>query len=104
MATDRPFCESRRAVFCFRRANFETDRLPSFAAAKIRCGNRPLTMISVWLAGERRADSPRFDMLAGDASLGFGRASHATEQDFSVGAYRRARLVAVETAAAGSRR
>jgi hypothetical protein len=28
---------------------------------------------------KRRADSPRFDMLAGEASLGFGRASHATQ-------------------------
>ena len=35
-------------------------------------------MISVWLEAKGRADSPRFDMLAGEASLGFGRASHAT--------------------------
>jgi hypothetical protein len=36
-------------------------------------------MIGVWLVAKRRADSPRFDMLAGEASLGFGRASHATQ-------------------------
>src|ERR1700710_3067326 len=35
-------------------------------------------------------------MLAGEASLGFGRASHATQQGFGAGAYRRARRVAVE--------
>jgi hypothetical protein len=46
---------------------------------KIRRGNSALTMISVWLASYGRADSPRFDMLAGDAGLGFGRASHATQ-------------------------
>jgi hypothetical protein len=51
MATDRPFAKADGRFFCFLQANFETDRLPSFAAAKIRCGNRPLTMISVWLAG-----------------------------------------------------
>ena len=46
---------------------------------KIPRGNSALTMISVWLGSYGRADSPRFDMLAGDAGLGFGRASHATQ-------------------------
>src|SRR6201999_1300137 len=41
---------------------------------KIPRGNSALTMISVWLGSYGRADSPRFDMLAGDAGLGFGRA------------------------------
>jgi len=36
-------------------------------------------MISVWLEAKGRADSPRFDMLAGEAGPGFGRASHVTE-------------------------
>ena len=36
-------------------------------------------MISVWLGAPKRADSPRFDTLAGDAGPGFGRASHATK-------------------------
>src|ERR1700730_8098530 len=67
-------------------------------------GNRVLTMISVWLEAKRRADSPRFDMLAGEAGLGFGRASHATHQGFSAGAYRRAVRAAVEPAAICSRR
>jgi hypothetical protein len=39
-------------------------------------GNPVLTVPGVWLVAKRRAESPRFDMLAGDASLGFGRASH----------------------------
>jgi hypothetical protein len=38
-------------------------------------------------------------MLAGEASLGFGRASHVTHQGFSVGAYRRAFRAAVKPAA-----
>jgi hypothetical protein len=42
-------------------------------------------------------------MLAGDASLGFGRASHVTHQGFSVGAYRRGWRAAVEPAANCSR-
>src|SRR3984893_4892089 len=67
-------------------------------------GNRVLTMISVWLGAKRRADSPRFDMLAGDAGLGFGRASHATRQGFSAGTYRRAFRAAVEPAAICCRR
>jgi hypothetical protein len=46
---------------------------------KIPRGNSALTMISVWLGSYGRADSPCFDMLAGDAGLGFGRASHATQ-------------------------
>jgi hypothetical protein len=46
---------------------------------KIPRGNSALTIISVWLGSYGRADSPRFDMLAGDAGLGFGRASHATQ-------------------------
>src|SRR6202022_4832820 len=62
-------------------------------------GNRVLTMISVWLGAKRRADSPRFDMVAGEASLGFGRASHATQQGFSAGAHRRAWRAIVEPAA-----
>ena len=47
--------------------------------AKIPRGYSALTMISVWLGSYGRAGSPRFDMLAGDAGLGFGRASHATQ-------------------------
>jgi hypothetical protein len=42
--------------------------------------NVVLTMIGVWLATLNRADSPRFDMLAGDASLAFGPASHVTNK------------------------
>jgi hypothetical protein len=57
--------------------------LSSFAVVlpqgKIPRGNSALTMISVWLGRYGRADSPRFDMLAGEAGLGFGRASHATQ-------------------------
>ncbi len=56
---------------------------------KIPFGNRPLTMISVWLGTERRAESPRFDMLAGDAGSGFGRATHATQNKALAQAYRR---------------
>jgi hypothetical protein len=56
---------------------------------KIPFGNRLLTMISVWLGAERRADSPRFDMLAGDAGPGFGRATHATQNKALAQAYRR---------------
>ena len=36
-------------------------------------------MISVWLGAKGRVDSPRFDMLAGEAGPGFGRASQVTE-------------------------
>src|ERR1700738_1278509 len=61
-------------------------------------------MISVWLGAKRRADSPRFDMLAGEASLGFGRASHATQQGCSAGAPRRAWRAIVEPAAICFRR
>src|SRR6202047_1849436 len=43
-------------------------------------------------------------MLAGDAGLGFGRASHATRQGFSAGTYRRGFRAAVEPAAICSRR
>jgi hypothetical protein len=60
-----------------------------FAAAKIPFGNRLLTMISVWLGLERRANSPRFDMLTGDAGSGFGRATHATHNKALAQAYRR---------------
>ena len=63
--------------------NLRNARLSGFAVVlpqgKIRRGNSALTMISVWLASYGRADSPRFDMLAGDAGLGFGRASHAAQ-------------------------
>jgi hypothetical protein len=52
---------------------------PQFAPVKIPFGNRVLTMISVWLEAKGRADSPRFDILAGEAGPGFGRASHVTE-------------------------
>jgi len=62
---------------------------PSFDAAKIPFGNRPLTMISVWLGAERRADSPRFDTLTGEAGPGFGRATHATRNKALAQAYRR---------------
>src|SRR5476651_1630685 len=61
-------------------------------------------MISVWLEAKRRADSPRFDTLAGDAEPGFGRAPHATQQGTRAGAYRRGLPVAAEPAALGSRR
>lgn len=54
-------------------------RCPQFASLKIPFGNGVLTKISVWLGAKRRAYSPRFDMLAGEASPGFGRASHVTE-------------------------
>ncbi len=57
---------------------------------KIPLGNSALTMISVWLGSGGRADSPRFDMLAGDAGLGFGRASHVTQQGFRAGVWQRA--------------
>jgi hypothetical protein len=50
-----------------------------FPAVKIPFGNRVLTTISVWLEAKGRADSPRFDMLAGEAGPGFVRASHVTE-------------------------
>ena len=63
--------------------------IPAFPAAKIPCGNRLLTMISVWLGAERRVDSPRFDMLAGDAGSGFGRATHAAKNRAFAQAYRR---------------
>jgi hypothetical protein len=59
------------------------------SSSKIPFGNRLLTMISVWLGAERRADSPRFDMLAGDAGPGFGRATHATQNKALAQAYRR---------------
>src|ERR1700721_3835731 len=61
-------------------------------------------MISVWLVGKGRANSPRFDTLAGDASLGFGRAPHATQQGSCAGAYRRVCRAAVEPAVICSRR
>ena len=54
-------------------------RCPQFASLKIPFGNGVLTKISVWLGAKRRAYSPRFDMLAGEAGPGFGRASHVTE-------------------------
>src|SRR5580704_4468040 len=61
-------------------------------------------MISVWLGAKRRADSPRFDTLAGDSGPGFGRAPHATQQGSRAGAYRRGLPVAVEPVAICSRR
>jgi hypothetical protein len=84
MATQPPVCESRRAVFVvlarldLGKAGSQSfgdpaaRRPPAFQAVKIPFGNRALTMVSVWLEAKRRADSPRFDMLAGDAGLGFG--------------------------------
>jgi hypothetical protein len=63
--------------------------LPALEAAKIPFGNRLLTMISVWLGAARRANSPRFDTLAGDAGSGFGRATHATQNKALAQAYRR---------------
>ena len=53
-------------------------------------GNRLLTMISVWLGAKRRADSPRFDMLAGEAGCGFGGPPMRHRQGSRAGAYRRA--------------
>src|SRR5882757_4245914 len=50
----------------------------AFPASGSALGNLALTMISVWLGAECRAKSPRFDMLAGEAGPGFGRAPHAT--------------------------
>ena len=51
----------------------------AFPASESSFGNFALTMISVWLGSECRAKSPRFDMLAGEAGPGFGRAPHATD-------------------------
>jgi len=51
----------------------------AFPAPESPFGNLALTMISVWLGSECRAESPRFDTLAGEAGPGFGRASHATD-------------------------
>ena len=51
----------------------------AFPASKFPFGNLALTMISVWLGSECRVKSPRFDMLAGEAGPGFGRAPHATD-------------------------
>src|ERR1700737_4590129 len=60
-------------------------------------------MCSGWCGAEKRADSPRFDTLAGDARPGFGRAPHATQQGTRAGAYRRVWRGAVEPAATCSR-
>lgn len=68
----------------------------AFPAFKFPFGNRPLTMISVWLGAQRRADSPRFDTLAGDAGPGFGRATHATQDRALAQANRRGWRAAVE--------
>jgi hypothetical protein len=54
-------------------------RPAAFPGSKFPFGNLALTMISVWLGSECRVKSPRFDMLAGEAGLGFGRAPHATD-------------------------
>ena len=54
-------------------------RPAAFPASKFPFGNLALTMISVWLGSECRVKSPRFDMLAGEAGPGFGRAPHATD-------------------------
>ncbi len=70
-------------------ARLHVAAFPAFPAARIPFGNRLLTMISVWLGAERRADSPRFDTLAGDAGPGFGRATHATQNKALAQAYRR---------------
>ena len=43
-----------------------------FPAPEFLFGNLALTKISVWLGAERRVNSPRFDMLAGEAEHGFG--------------------------------
>src|SRR5260370_40314595 len=83
MTTRPPVCDCRRrAVFFVLVSSFLSNsaiRLPAFQAVKIPFGNRVLTMISVWLGAKGRVDSPRFDMLAGEAGPGFGRASHVTE-------------------------
>jgi biopolymer transport protein TolQ len=42
-----------------------------------------LTTIVVWWEAKRRAESPRFDTLAGEASPGFGRASHVMDHGIS---------------------
>jgi hypothetical protein len=55
-------------------------------ALESQSSNVVLTMIGVWLATLNRADSPRFDMLAGDASLAFGPGSHVKEQGSRAGA------------------
>ena len=87
---DGPFClgKSGRCLLCMglfsrffcrprQRASLQ-GLPPPFPPAQIPFSNRSLTMISVWLGAERRADSPRFDTLAGEAGFGFGRATHAT--------------------------
>jgi hypothetical protein len=68
---------------------FDAPAAAPLEAAKIPFGNRLLTMISVWLGAARRANSPRFDTLAGDAGSGFGRATHATQNKALAQAYRR---------------
>ena len=79
----------------FSRFLFEAARGPDpglprpICRTKLPFGNRLLTTISVWLGLERRADSPRFDTLAGEAGPGFGRATHAIQNKALAQAYRR---------------
>jgi hypothetical protein len=88
MAIEPPACPKQAGGLHFGRQNSPLPAVLSRCAAgispiEIPCGNQTLTTISVWLETKRRAESPRFDTLAGEASPGFGRASHVMDHGIS---------------------